>query len=326
MPPQFSIENFPSKTQIRVGHWRSNSQTEGLIVILHGRTDFIEKYTETAEEFLTRGYDVWTMDWRGQGLSVREVEDRQKGHIDSFDTYLSDLIWFLTHVIPQHGVKPVVLAHSMGAHVAARAILEKENIFRGVVLTSPMFDISMSGVATLFAKPLAYLGQQTGFDKKYIPAMQNYATKSKAFEKNSLTSNKERFYQNQKEIEKRPNLEIHRPTIGWLHAAFQSINTLSRLPPIANNCCPVLVCTALADQVVSISAQAELCQKHGWKQMFFHGSKHEILQEIDTIRAQFWKAFDEFQSQLLKFEAAQSKRLLPEFMLSVKSSENIEIS
>jgi lysophospholipase len=297
--PHISFENFPDNAQIRVGHWSSNNQTKKVVVILHGRTEFIEKYNETAEELLTRGYDVWTMDWRGQGLSIREVENRQKGHIDSFDTYLRDLKWFLSHVIPQHGTKPFVLAHSMGAHVAIRALLEKQNNFRGVVLTSPMFDISMSGILTLFAKLFSHIGQLRGFHKKYVPGAQSYALKAKRFEQNTLTSDKKRFYQNQNEITKRPNLAIDRPTIGWVHAAFQSIDALDRLPPITDDCCPVLVCTALADQVVSISAQAEICEKHGWKQISFHGSKHEILQEVDTIRNYFWEAFDEFQSQLI---------------------------
>ncbi|MEE2661651.1 MAG: alpha/beta hydrolase [Pseudomonadota bacterium] len=295
---QISFENFPANTQIRVGHWPSNNQTNEVFVILHGRTEFIEKYTETAAELLTRGYDVWSMDWRGQGLSAREIENRQKGHIDSFDTYLKDLKWFLTHIIPQHDVKPLVLAHSMGANVVARTLLEQQNNFKGVVLTAPMFDIPMSGINASFAKVLAHIGQLTGFHKKWVPGMQHHASKAKTFKNNTLTSDKERFYQNQNEIEKQPNLAIDRPTIGWLHAAFQSMNALYRLPPTADDCCPVLVCTALADQVVSISAQAEICAKHGWKQIPFHGSKHEILQEADTIRDHFWRAFDNFQSQL----------------------------
>ena len=297
--PHISFETFPDNTQIRVGRWRSKNQTNAVVVILHGRTEFIEKYTETAEELLTRGYDVWTMDWRGQGLSVREVENRQKGHIDSFDTYISDLKWFLTHIIPQRGVKPIVLAHSMGAHVVARAALEKPHNFRGVVLTSPMFDISIGGVSTLFARLIAHTGQLIGFQKRYVPGTKNYVLQSKTFENNRLTSDKERFYQSQKEIEKQPNLEIDRPTLGWLHAAFQSINALYCLPPITSGCYPVLVCTAGADQVVSISAQTDICEKYGWKQISFHGSKHEILQEVDTIRNYFWEAFDEFQSQLI---------------------------
>ena len=42
-------------------------------------------------ELNLRGLDVYTMDWRGQGLSDRHLENPQKGHIETLEEYLSDL-------------------------------------------------------------------------------------------------------------------------------------------------------------------------------------------------------------------------------------------
>jgi len=39
---------------------------------------------------LERGFEVWTFDWRGQGFSQRQIDEKQKHDIDTFDTYLKD--------------------------------------------------------------------------------------------------------------------------------------------------------------------------------------------------------------------------------------------
>ena len=33
------------------------------------------------EKLQDRGFDIWAFDWRGQGLSSRDLGERQKGHI-----------------------------------------------------------------------------------------------------------------------------------------------------------------------------------------------------------------------------------------------------
>ncbi|HPG03918.1 MAG TPA: alpha/beta hydrolase, partial [Rhodoblastus sp.] len=59
----------------------------GTICVFTGRGEFIEKYFETIAELVERGFDVVAMDWRGQGLSARELPDRFKGHVDDFDMF-----------------------------------------------------------------------------------------------------------------------------------------------------------------------------------------------------------------------------------------------
>lgn len=291
---QLFYKTAPDGTRIRLGHWHPKYQAKGLIVILHGRTEFIEKYEETIIELQSRGYEIWTMDWRGQGLSDRELAHRQKGHIRNFEAYLLDLEWLMTKIIRHQGLKPILLAHSMGGHIAARAFFEQQTKYSGLILTSPMFDIPLRGINGNCTRLLLYLFHFAGLNEKYVPGTGDYKLDSALFEGNALTSDPKRFDAIQCKIRNDPDLAVGGPTFGWVYAAFRSIDYLHSLQSHQGGICPVLVCTALSDKVVSISAQTKLCAKHGWKQISFEGSQHEILQEVDPIRNRFWEAFDKF--------------------------------
>ena len=64
--------------QLRIAFWNMES-TKGTIILQSGRTEFIEKYYEVIEEFVSRGFAVAMMDWRGQGLSSRAATDKRLG-------------------------------------------------------------------------------------------------------------------------------------------------------------------------------------------------------------------------------------------------------
>ena len=74
--------------KLRAAIFRPEGSARGSIVLSGGRTEPIEKYFETIQDFLDRGFVVLAHDWRGQGLSARPLGDRLKGHAKGFDTYL----------------------------------------------------------------------------------------------------------------------------------------------------------------------------------------------------------------------------------------------
>ena len=59
--------------RIRVCHWVSKEKNKGTILIQQGHNEFIEKYYETIQDFINRGFSVIAFDWRGQGMSDREI-------------------------------------------------------------------------------------------------------------------------------------------------------------------------------------------------------------------------------------------------------------
>ena len=62
----------------------------GSIILSGGRTEPIEKYYETIADFLDRGFVVLVHDWRGQGLSHRDLTDPLKGHANGYKAFLDD--------------------------------------------------------------------------------------------------------------------------------------------------------------------------------------------------------------------------------------------
>jgi lysophospholipase len=85
------------------------------------------------------------------------------------------------------------------------------------------------------------------------------------------------------------------PTVGWLKAALNAMAQLEneRFPPRIR--VPSLMLAASDDQIVSSPAIEDLSVKlRAGSQIVMRGSRHEILQERDSIREQFWAAFDAF--------------------------------
>ena len=96
-------------------------------------------------------------------------------------------------------------------------------------------------------------------------------------------------------LEEDPTLGIGSPTVAW--AVPPSRRCVAFAPPTIR--CeirqPILMLAASNDSVVSTSAIEEFAYHlRAGSHLVIAGSKHEILQEQDRYRAQFWAAFDAF--------------------------------
>ena len=292
------LETAPDGTRIRVGHWPAPpGPSAGRVLLLQGRTEFLEKYDETIADLHRRSFEVWAFDWRGQGLSDRLLANRHKGHIDRFETYLQDLQWFCERVVPPAapGVPTIVLAHSMGGHIALRALMEGRLRADRAVLSAPMIDLPLSGAARLGIRTLAANAAALGFCGRYAPGMGDYDPDRVKFDGNPLTGDARRFERFHSAITANPDLALGGVTFGWLAAAFRSIAALRSLARTASPGCRVLICTALEDTVVSIAAQAAIGREiEDFTSIGIPGARHETLIETDAVRNIFWEHFDAF--------------------------------
>lgn len=84
------------------------------VVLLHGFTEFPEKYRELCRYLRQAGCTVWLQVLRGHG---------QGGivHVDRFEDYVRDIACFLRDIVPE---RPLLFGHSMGGGVAARLLQE----------------------------------------------------------------------------------------------------------------------------------------------------------------------------------------------------------
>ena len=108
--PRFGWLTMGDGTRLRTAHWPASAiPPRGTALLLTGRAEFIEKYTETAGELLARGFQVFGFDWRNQGLSDRPLPNRQIHHLDSFDTLTGDLETVVEQLVRPRQDGPLLL-------------------------------------------------------------------------------------------------------------------------------------------------------------------------------------------------------------------------
>jgi lysophospholipase len=286
-----------ARVSIRWRRWPcAPGRRRGWAVILPGRFEFIEKFGETASALNDRGFDAFCLDWRGQGLSTRLLTDRQRGYVDDYADYVSDLAAFLNRVVaPTGGGLRILLTHSMGGHIVLRYLHRYPTAADRLVLVSPMVDVNTAPYPRWLARALARVAVAYGYDHAYVPGAGPYDLRRERFSDNRLTADFERFALSKREVVRNPALALGGVTHGWLDATFRSVDRLTApgyTDPIRM---PVLMVTAGSDRVVSLPAQQALCDRLAdCRRIIIPGALHEILMETDPVRRAFWSAVDRF--------------------------------
>ncbi|MGH7004562.1 MAG: alpha/beta fold hydrolase, partial [Alphaproteobacteria bacterium] len=163
----------------------------GTVIILHGRSECIEKYFETIRDIAARGFTVATFDWRGQGASSRLLRDAARGHIKSFDHYVADFEQlFETVLLPDCRGPFYILAHSTGALISLLAAPALSNRIRRMVLISPLLDIPTTRARRNAARMVANTLRWSGLGRTY---MLSGPYRSQPFEGNPVTSDATRY-------------------------------------------------------------------------------------------------------------------------------------
>jgi lysophospholipase len=285
----------PDGVSLRFARFAPPPGRKGTVVLLQGRAEFIEKYFETARDLRARGFAVATFDWRGQGLSDRALSDRQKGYVRDFSQYAIDLDAIMEQVVLPDCPPPIfALGHSMGGAVALRACHSGSRWFERVVLSAPMVALP-SGKLSTVAGPFARFMRLLGRGGAYVPAGNPEVSGSEGFIGNVLTSDPVRFARNAAVLEEEPALGLGSPTIGWADAALRQMKEFADPGYAGRIRQAILMVAAGRDEVVSTPAIEQfgmnlLAGRH----LILAGSRHEILQEQDHYRGQFWAAFDAF--------------------------------
>lgn len=280
--------------RLRTAAWSPNSHArDAVVVIMQGRSEFIEEYAEIIGDLLARGFHVVTFDWRGQGGSDRILPDRAKGHVKRFDDYLEDLDAVMKKIVAPLGVtRKIALAHSMGGAIALRMALRDDEMFERYVLCAPMIGLSMANY-TKSARFAASALSAIGFATRFIP--DGHAHPFIPFEDNPLTSDFRRFDRSDAVLRKAPELSIGSPTLGWVATSFAAMAELQfeETPRAISN--PLLILAGSKDRVTSTPMAEKFAR--GLKAGLFieiENARHEILQENDDVLARFWQEFDRF--------------------------------
>jgi lysophospholipase len=281
----------PQGHQLRVATFDAQgAASRGLCVLLHGQTEFIEKYEEVIGELRGRGFAVATFDWPGQGGSYRLLDNPLKAHIDDFSTYDAALWAFYDQIVkPMSDKPPMALAHSMGGHILLRALHDKPNAFSRAVLSAPMLRALTRGYPPWSARAACAFENMIGAKDEWVWGMDARDPHLITFDTQLVTSDRARL------AFAHPELRLAGPTWGWLEAAYASMAKVMAPGYAEAISTPVLLCAPGKDRIVDVTAEHEFVKRlpHGTL-LDLPDSEHEILMESDPIRARFWSAFDSF--------------------------------
>jgi lysophospholipase len=264
----------------------------GSLLFQGGRGDVFEKYLEAFAHWHMRGWTIVSFDWRGQGGSGRCTPAGDCGHIDRFETYLDDLAAFWSD---WRATGPrVMIGHSMGGHLALRALVERRIDPAACVLVAPMLGLK-APIGPRFgeaaARVLAALGAPTR------PAWKgNERPHTRRPRESLLTHDPARYADEVWWQSANPTTRTGPPSWGWLVDAFRSTRELRADPALAQVTTPVQMLVADADALVDPHAALAVAARLPAVELLRFGpeSAHEILREADPVRARAIAAIDAF--------------------------------
>ena len=267
----------------------------GTVILLQGRAEYVECYFETIRDLQARGLSVVAFDWRGQGGSQRLLRDPRKGHVATMAAYDFDLDAILRLVAANHPKPWYVLAHSTGGLVAVANGTRLARDVRRLVLTAPFLGLGSIGPSESAARLLARSLRAVGLGRDWVPAGGATPIHTTPFDRNFLTSDPARHARGAEMSWRHPELAIGSPTVGWLAAAFDAMDSVLAPEALAAWRLPTLVFACGDDRVVSNRAIETFASRTvATDLLVVPGARHELLQERDRYREQFWAAFDAF--------------------------------
>ena len=261
------------------GHGRSSILGRGSILLLTGRADFIEKYSETLHDLLALGWDVAALDWRGQGLSGRMGKTPMHGHVTNFHIWRQDLaevmVWFHAACPAPHHA----MAHSMGGHLLLHHLAGHPESLCRAVLLAPMLGLQAPPFGLCVSAAIARLMVMAGRGGDYVMGGGPYGTGADVRQP-LLTSDPTRFADEQWWVQQTPALALGSPTWAWLAAAAGSIKGFDA----GSLSTPLLVLMAEHEGLVDNKATRRVLDGHAELESVT-GAAHEILRERSDIRA-----------------------------------------
>lgn len=270
-----------------------NKKNRKVIVIVHGYCGFWGKYHETAHYFWQKGYEVFFLENRGHGYSGRQTNDKDMVHINDFCDYIKDLKSFLDLiVIPSVGNLDLNLfCHSMGGAIGGIFLEKYPNYFKKAIFSSPMFSINTGNVPKFLIHLLRAKIKLFKQENKAYP-------KGKRFDglpvfKTSTTRSFPRYNYIFNQRLNDYHYHTYMMSNGWVLESFRATKIV--LKNASEVKIPSLLLTAGNDSLVDIDGPNIFQKKaKNVKHIHFKSAKHELFNDIDDVRVEYYKNIFDF--------------------------------
>ncbi|OOF69874.1 alpha/beta fold hydrolase [Rodentibacter caecimuris] len=282
------FERFPTQyligeRNIRIAYRhfvQIEKKSDKLMILASGRAENMLKWSELAYDFYHQGYDILMFDFRGQGYSERLLKGEEKGHLDEFRFYVSDMAKVITntttlfHYSTQH-----LVSHSLGGLVSTYYLANYDHHISKAVLSSPFYGVPLQHPIRdeLIIALMVLFGQGS----RYVFGKGNY--KAADLNQNELSFCKTRMKWMNRINRKFSQLHLGGPTFRWVHLCLNAIKQLPNIIPRVE--IPILILQSEKEKIVdnqSLQKLTVLFPQGNCVQV--DGAKHEILFERDNIR------------------------------------------
>lgn len=267
---------------IRVAHW-SVENSKGTVLLFPGRTEYIEKYAVTAGDFAKHGYGVFSIDWRGQGLADRLVNNAMSGYVRKFSDYQLDVAAAMDIAAELDLPKPwYLLGHSMGGCIGLRALHQGLPV-NAAGFSGPMWGLGSTPLVRTFGRLLGGVATAVGLGDRFAPGTspEIYVLED-AFEENLLTTDRDMYIRMQDQARANPELLIAGFSYRWAYEALKECARLSKMDSPKQPCITIL---GTDEDIVNPDGITDrMARWPNGELMMVEKGQHEVLMDSATMR------------------------------------------
>ncbi len=265
MPDEWEWETFePEDGIVLRSGWAKTTAgaSKGTVLLIPGYTSMLELYSETFHTFLNEGYDIAGIEYRGQGLSHRDLPNPEKGYISNYDALTADVAKYIGH-LKDDGVENIyVYASSMGGHLALRMAGTEQPDVAAYFLLTPMVQIETGEFPYEVARYLAGFYSATGLGTAFapgqgpfVPGKEKLGTASPCMDNAKTAQIRDALYiRNEK-------YRVAGTTNDWVTRTMRSTDEITSTGFVQRLNKPFFVVTAGDDKWVSTPAATKMCDK-----------------------------------------------------------------